>query len=262
MNRYRILVVEDDPQHQQSARDTLSGHDVTVVGSFDKAMALMTTRYEDVQRDQILREAGYPEEPRHEDDHLRRKAYLHLLGLILRGVPISFPYEVVLTDMKLPMSRQMLHPDAYIEGEQVDYGYVIALRAALCGAKFVAMLTDTNHHKGAMSAALDYLATPNYSSGLPPNFTINGATCMFVHAPFVEKRENHAPCQACNATGKCRLCGGTGTRKDERTQETSCHYCQGGGTCTACKGVGKRDYVIRTRLKDWGQVLADLITFA
>ena len=117
--KLRILVVEDKAIHQESARKTLAGHDVTIAKTFDEAIELIDQRG-------------------------------------------NFPYEVVLTDMMMPMSKKKLAPGIFNPGELVPYGFVVALKAALRGAKFVAMITDTNHHRGAMSAALDLLGRPEY----------------------------------------------------------------------------------------------------
>ena len=37
----RILVIDDSPVHQQSARQTLGGHDLTIVGSYDEGQKLV-----------------------------------------------------------------------------------------------------------------------------------------------------------------------------------------------------------------------------
>lgn len=157
----RILVIEDSANHRQSAVDTLIGHTLTIVDSYDKAMELM--------------------EEAHWDHQLKTM------------VEDPFPFDVVLTDMMMPMSTKTLVPEAYNAKEQVPYGLIIALKAASRGAKFVAMLTDTNHHKGAMSAALDCLGPAYYASPDRSNwydaikvFNMNGAKVVFVHAPFVK----------------------------------------------------------------------------
>jgi CheY-like chemotaxis protein len=186
----KILVVEDKQIHQQSARDTLVGHDVTIIDSFDEAMRLL----------------------------------------------VAGSFEVVLTDMMMPMSRKTLARDLYDPEVQVPYGFVIALRAALCGAKFVAMLTDTNHHKSAISAALDHIGGASYHA-FKPNFEINGAKAMFVHTPFVKDVIGKGSCYWCDGSGSC---------------ETS----HGIVKCTECTN-GQRDILDQVR-KDWGRVLADL----
>src|SRR3989344_8247542 len=124
----KILVIEDSPKHQASALETLAGHDVTIAKSYDDAMALMNKR------------TGWKE------------------GYKL----IPLPFEVVLTDMNLPMSKDKLADGVFKSSEEVPYGFVLSLMAALRGAKFVAMVTDANHHYGAMSAATDHLQTAFY----------------------------------------------------------------------------------------------------
>lgn len=99
-------------------------------------------------------------------------------------------FDVVLSDLMLPMSRQTLASAAYHPGELVPYGFVLALRASLVGVPYVAVATDINHHKNAVSAALDKLeirdANSYWYDGLRPNFTINGTKAFFVHAPFTK----------------------------------------------------------------------------
>ncbi len=143
----KVLVIEDKEIHCQAAIETLVGHEVTIVRSFDRAMEILTATAQSV---------------------------------------IPFPFEAVLTDMMMPMSQYTLDPRLFNYKEQVAYGFIIALRATLCGAKFVAMVTDTNHHMGAMSAAIDHLSDAYYrEEGFQPNFLINGAKVMFVHTPFI-----------------------------------------------------------------------------
>jgi len=172
----KILIIEDKEMHRKSAEVTLASHDVTIVDSFDKA-----------------------------------KDQMNLIGV--KGSQRTFPYEVVLTDMMMPMCQSVLTQN-FNPVEQVPYGFVIALKATLCGAKFVAMVTDTNHHKGAMSAALDSLGDSYYRDCFKPNFTINGAKVMFVHAPFVQKVTRDVPCNWCEENpGVCSRCDGTGLEK-------------------------------------------------
>lgn len=163
----RILVVEDKACHRRSAEETLAGHEITIVESFDKAMDL-------IRPDQA---PPYP-----------------------RSLP-PFPFEAVLADMMMPMSKRRLGEGVFKPDEEVPYGFIVALTAAHRGAKFVAVVTDTNHHHGAVSAALDYLGPDYYGTplgvggpGCPPPepqkptmFNINGSRVVFVHAPFVDK---------------------------------------------------------------------------
>jgi len=173
----------------------------------------------------------------------------------------NFPFDVVLTDMMMPMSREKLASEFFNFGEQVPYGFVIALKAALRGAKFVAMVTDTNHHAGAMSAAIDHLGDCYYRErGFKPNFVVNGAKVMFVHTPFIEEFRKDASCDYCKKNpGACSFCNGTGTLSGYG-HSTKCHRCAGHvGKCKFCKGTTKADQTVQER-KDWGRVLLDLIS--
>jgi CheY-like chemotaxis protein len=168
--------------HRESAITTLLGNDVTVVASFDEAIDLMARNIDEAKVQRLLVEAGFTEEPDRTDmDRLRAYWSAQDHARLESIVPLEF--DVVLTDLMMPMSRRTLAPGVYIPGEQVPYGFIIALRAANRGVKYVAVVTDTNHHQGAMSAALDHLGSAYWDDGFEPNFTINGAAAMFVHAP-------------------------------------------------------------------------------
>lgn len=184
----KILVIEDKAQHQESARATLQGHDVTILTSFEEAVEALEETVDRKKVQQGMQDAGFAQLP--EDKELRQK-YWDLKDQLMNQAIAPFPYDVVLTDMMMPMSGLTLAPGYFKPSEQVPYGYVIALRAALRGAKYVAMVTDTNHHHGAMSAALDQLSSGYYTEGFKPNFLINGAKCMFVHAPFTDDQSKN-----------------------------------------------------------------------
>jgi len=154
MNSLRILVVEDKEIHRKSAEETLAGHSVTIVKSFDEAMVLMNQR----ENSDVFTPS--PLKP--------------------------FAFDVVLTDMMMPVSEKEVNPRFFNPGEQASYGFVIALKAAAQGAKYVAMVTDTNHHEGAMSAAIDHLSSGYYGT-YQTRFVINGASVVFVHSPFTKE---------------------------------------------------------------------------
>ena len=214
----RILVIEDKQIHQDSARETLTDHDLMIAQSYDDAV-----------------------------DELNRP---------------SFNYEAVLTDMNMPMSKGTLSREAYKPDEQVPYGFVLALLAAHRGAKYVAMVTDTNHHKGAMSNALDKLSPTYYkyeeewsNFDRVKLFTINGAKCIFVHAPFVKDIIKNAPCDC--RDGLCQGCHGT--FKDGYGDPCYCTKDENPGKCNECKGHLRFDKKVEER-KDWGRVLNDLLS--
>lgn len=254
----KILVVEDKEMHRRSAEETLAGHEVTIVESFDEAIKLMDRRIDKENVQRLLIEMGFPTRPDSKDKD-RWDAYWRANDEAEAKSVVSFPFEVVLTDMMMPMSRETLAPGIFSPGEQVPYGFVIALRAALRGAKFVAMVTDTNHHEGAMSAAMDHLGHAYYHNGFKPNFVVNGAKVMFVHTPFLHEVLGKKACNMCGGSGSCRLCKGTGQRNDQYAQG-ECNGClEDVGKCRTCKGGGQVDDVRQDR-KDWGQVLKDLIS--
>lgn len=252
----RILVVEDKDMHRQSAKETLLGHEVTIVGSFDEAMDLMKETIDNEKVVLFMAEAGLPPKPDSNWEQERWSAYWRSHSAAEKKSVIPFPFEVVLTDMMMPMSRRTLAPGIFEYGEEVPYGFVIALRAALFGVKYIAMLTDTNHHKGAMSASLDNLGSASYHSSAP-NFEINGAKAMFVHSPFVADIVGKEECYSCRGNpGVCRFCQGKGVDEEGEPCE---HCCLNVGKCDSCGGTGQKDKVEYER-KDWGQVLKDLIS--
>ena len=182
-NVMKVLVIEDKEIHCLAATETLVGHEVTIVRSFDEAMEILESKVDREQMARLLAEAGFPTAPAYGPEYA---AYSEARDKAAAQAVIPFPFEAVLTDMMMPMSQYTLDPRVFNYKEQVAYGFIIALRATLCGAKFVAMVTDTNHHMGAMSAAIDHLSDAYYrKEGFQPNFLINGAKVMFVHAPFI-----------------------------------------------------------------------------
>lgn len=221
----KILVIEDSELHRMSAAQSLANHEVTIVKSYDEAMELMDEKIDKAKRDRLLVEAGFKSQPESSKDE-KWRAYWDARKKASSESAIPFDFEVVLTDMMLPMSEDTLAPGVWRRDEQVPYGFVIALRATTRGAKYVAMLTDTNHHQSAMSASLDKLGgTSYYKAGFRPNFEINGAKAMFVHSPF---------------------------RRVDNTTCDKCHGEKGSKGCYKCDASGK------AAGKDWGQVLKDL----
>src|SRR3989338_8860011 len=163
----RILVIDDKQNHRDSALTTLQEYDVTIAASYDEAIKLMEVRYDSAVEEQHLRAAGItkqnPGYVNTEEGKREWKAYWDARRSALNAAEIPFPFEVVLTDMMMPMGDWGTLRDACDPSQHVPYGFVLALRAAQRGAKLVAMVTDTNHHKGAMSAAIDHIGGSYYS---------------------------------------------------------------------------------------------------
>ena len=117
----RILVFDDSPQNQQSARAQFKDHDLTVIGTFNEASDLLTPLV-------------YGDQPN----------------------PKFRKFDVVLTDMMVPASDRSLGGSARnYAGQEMPLGSIIALQALYAGVKKVALVTDTNHHDHPASAALD-----------------------------------------------------------------------------------------------------------
>lgn len=67
-------------------------------------------------------------------------------------------FDVVLSDLYLPMSSKTLGSDAFRIGEEVPSGFLLVLEAARTGASYVAVVTDLNHHADHFSAAFDHFS--------------------------------------------------------------------------------------------------------
>lgn len=122
--KLEVLVVEDNPIHQESAREQLgTEHNLTVVGSFDDAKDLLVGEYVGSRQ----------------------------------GWARKNTYDVVLTDLMLPQGRGECQRDRSRANEIQPFGYAIALIASKLGTKYVGVITDTNHHDDAMAYTIDFL---------------------------------------------------------------------------------------------------------
>ena len=143
----KILVIDDSAVHQESARKTLEGHDLTIVGTYDEAMSLfglhkMPWRLKEKERQ--------PQE-----------------------------FDAVLTDLLMPAGMGGLGGagEQYI-GQEMPMGFPLVLMAVLkSSAKYLAVVSDTSHHDHPAAYALSRLV--GYSNKDRPLFTINGAIVGF-----------------------------------------------------------------------------------
>lgn len=119
--KMRILVVDDNEQHRRAAHAFLKDHDLTVVGDFEKAQHLLARGGN-----------GY------------------------KSGDKKPPFDAVLTDLMLPASDAQQGPDGMeFVGQEMPIGTILMLRAIACGVKYVACVTDMNHHHHPASAAFD-----------------------------------------------------------------------------------------------------------
>lgn len=110
----------------------------------------------------------------------------------------KFKPDVVLTDLMLPSTTDMLSDKAiikYPQGTIMPLGFIVALHAALASSvKGIALLTDRDHHSDPVSAGLDYTGEIYWGYDHPtaddktkptPPFNINGKKAIFSFAPMV-----------------------------------------------------------------------------
>lgn len=83
-------------------------------------------------------------------------------------------FDAVLVDLLMPPSTQQLRREAY-SSEEMPVGIFLALLAAKNGAKYVAVLTDSDHHSHAASACLDAF---NAAEAKPTPFKVGKASVM------------------------------------------------------------------------------------
>jgi CheY-like chemotaxis protein len=92
-------------------------------------------------------------------------------------------FDVVLTDLQMPMSSRTLGPDAFKLGQLVPYGIMLMIEASHKGVKHVAVVTDLNHHADWLSAAFDRFRYP---------INIDGAKVLMMHAPMKDDAKDWA----------------------------------------------------------------------
>src|SRR3989344_159126 len=115
-------------------------------------------------------------------------------------------YDVVLSDLLMPASHNMLGPEGMkYAGELMPVGFALALFAARQGTKYVAVVTATSHHDHPASAMLDLLDSST------PAFVINGAVVGFSNHNMSPVEGTVCPvCHGGEKMGNCNPCWGTG----------------------------------------------------
>lgn len=271
----KILVIDDNAVNRNAAKLTLTGHDLTVVSNWDEAVELLEVRYDEAAIETKLVAAGLPPTP----DPLRpkhngvwteweRKVWSNWCDAYDQvRLTCKVPYwDAVLCDLLMPASSERMGKEGmkYV-GLEMPLGIALALLAAKNGAKYVAVVTATNHHHHPASAMLDRLGSAYWENECKPNFVINGAQAMFVHHPsyFVEG----VPCPKCNgAKYTAEGCGWCSIDDVPTGQEvdwdkrapiagTVCKKCDGTkkDPCSNCAKTGNAE------AKHWGKVLSRLL---
>ena len=165
----KILVIDDSPLHQESARQTLEGHDVTIVGTYDEAVALFG---------------------------------LHAMPWRLKECQPQ-KFDVVLSDLMMPAGMGGLGGDGtQYNGQEMPMGFPLVLMAVLkSNAKYLAVVTDTNRHDHPAARALTLLIGNDDEDEhkLRPSFTMNGAVVGFYNSTH---REYQGPVAGFDQSGK------------------------------------------------------------
>jgi len=177
----RILVVESDDLQQQAAREQLSDHELTIARDFIGAMWVMAERVDEEAFRRILPESEIPVS----FDWTSSSDFLFGDALAKKiGAMEPFPFDVVLTNMMVRRGGGRYDKDGS-RNESGPFGFPIVLRAALRGAKFVAMVSGMDFERNYFSRYITRLGTPlpvGDDNRYKPSFVINGATTMFVFA--------------------------------------------------------------------------------
>lgn len=104
-------------------------------------------------------------------------------------------YEVVLVDLMMPASADKLGPKGtqYV-GQEMPVGIYLAIFAATKDAKYVGLLTDTNHHDHPASACLDLFVSRDDDTWMQPKkFTIGSATVCLANSGFGPYSDGKTP---------------------------------------------------------------------
>jgi CheY-like chemotaxis protein len=193
----KVLVIDDSPVHQESARQTLSGHDLTLATSYEEGFKALVP---------IVSHGNY----------------------VAKGEK-GRAYDAVLCDLLMPAPGTMMTEEAKreFENKEQPLGWALILRAVLNGTPFAALVSQTSHHDHPAAFALDAIdnvddawGDTKYQRGLPmkkPQFDINGAKVGFFHAPTCLVTGVYGCNWKCNQGkddrgAECELCEGTGFR--------------------------------------------------
>lgn len=157
----KILVLDDSFVNRKSARATLKDHDLVVVGTFDEAMDQLDPYWHECQiRKKLLIEHGFDEDDapylanlKNDED---RKSLCQRLHEEAKQQASILPFDAVLLDLLIPASSRTMGEigEQYI-GKKSEGGNTLALRAIALGIRYVAVVTDMNHHNHPASAAFD-----------------------------------------------------------------------------------------------------------
>ncbi len=233
----RILIIDDTPANLKAAEQTLAGHQLTLVGSYDDAYKLLeepSADYKEVEAE--LKRLGYNRRPDLSQEE--KNAFQKEQARLEKELRPAGNFDVVLCDMMMPAGKRIQVSNDLV-GQLMPVGFALVLDAVLHGAKYVGMLTDGDHHNHPAVAWIDRLSSYHGWSDdpykCPARFIVNGATVGYFRGQNTFLVEGET-CEKCK-----------GTRIDDNSEFA------GPPVCYACTADGK------VRAKDWGKVLKRLL---
>ena len=199
----RILIVDDTEINQQSARKTLEGHDLTIVSTYDEAVEMLQLEAPSKAVDAEMKRLGMKQPVNSgwsPDSHEKWKPYLDKAREVAKQL-VPAPFDAVLLDLFMPASGYAQTAEGQkLVGQLMPVGFPLIFLAALgSGAKFIGLVTATNHHVHPMAASIDRL--------WGKVFALNGAKMAFFHTEFIGVEGTI--CDKCNGA-KCYRCKKTG----------------------------------------------------
>jgi len=249
----KILIVEHRRLAHEIEKEMFAGHDVAVVGNFHEAMNRIR--------------GPRPADFRWGDDMVSQ--------MLMRGDKTE-NFDVVCVDMMLP-ERQGEWGDKgeeYAPSELLPLGFVVAIRAAMCGAKVAivhchgrmekAFIENIGAHYSRYSRPPGKLVRYQNVGSAPgtdesPCVDILGCKVVFMRVPAYLLKDGEDDCCSCEGTGVCSSCRGTGKFCGGAiVVPTDCDCVKKAkGSCRTCHGTGRVD--THRYLKDWGKALKDLL---
>lgn len=160
----KILIGENNPHHLQAALEQLQGHELITATSF-----VETADHLKGMKDSGVKNFTYTD-----------------LGVL------KVDFDAALLDLMMPEEETKAYQQSRVNPlKEWPYGLVLALRAIQCGVKYVGVITDTNHHVDAYSAALDLICPADWdrrkeSDDYQPTFTLGESRLIIAHAPMVQ----------------------------------------------------------------------------
>ena len=249
----KILIVEYRPREHAKEKEMFAGHDVVVVGNFHEAMNRMRgPRSADFRWGDDMVSQGMMREDKTEN------------------------FDVVCADLMLRErdGEWGEKGEEYSHSEFLPLGFVVAIRAAMCGAKIAivhchgrfeeAVVENIGAHYSRHSQPAGKLERyRNVGSSLSaewPDIDVCGCRVVFMKIPAHRFKDGETECYNCDGRGRCRQCAGTGKILREgmfEAEKCSCCCAERPGVCGTCQGTGLVD--THRFVKDWGRVVKDLM---